>query len=183
MLSQSYARFIGARSISRGLLSLVVLLSVSGAGVMTSCGRPPHPGTADPTTIAPLIADTTPETGGVTRTPSAQSRYMVTEDQLANEQDYPLGSVLIAHFPGIRVIHGSAGDRVASRLNMDMKGSPCYLQVFVDGVFIADGRIEWVNVRDLAAIEYRTPGNIPVQYQNRLPGAMCGVLLLWSRTS
>jgi hypothetical protein len=40
-----------------------------------------------------------------------------------------------------------------------------------------------MNVRDIAAIEYHTPGNVPVQYQNRLEGAACGVLLFWSKTS
>jgi hypothetical protein len=39
-----------------------------------------------------------------------------------------------------------------------------------------------VSVRDLSSIEYRTPGNIPVQYQNRLQGAACGALFLWSKT-
>ncbi|MEO7102663.1 MAG: hypothetical protein ABI311_04835 [Gemmatimonadaceae bacterium] len=192
MLSQSNTRLLGARSVLIGLVTLAILLAVvaipaSGASVMMSRGHRSDSGNASVTSLlskfSPLAADTTLDTGAVIRSPRARGGYMVTEDQLANEQDFPLGSVLIAHFPGIRVVPGSSGDRVASRLNIDMTGSPCYLQIFVNGVYLADGGIDWVNVRDLAAIEYRTPGNVPVQYQNRLPGAMCGVLLLWSKNS
>jgi hypothetical protein len=192
MLSQSYGRLLGLRAVLVALIALAILLAVvatpaSGASVMTSRGHRSYSGitsvTAHRAELASFIADTTPDTSVVTRSPRARGGYMVTEDQLANEQDFPLGSVLIAHFPGIRVVHGSGGDRVASRLNMDMTGAPCFLQIFVDGVYIADGGIDWVSVRDLATIEYRTPGNVPVQYQNRLPGAMCGVLLLWSKYS
>ncbi|MEO9019450.1 MAG: hypothetical protein ABI314_02980 [Gemmatimonadaceae bacterium] len=105
----------------------------------------------------------------------------MTADQLVQEQDYPLSSVIVAHFPGIRVIRGAGVDRVASGLNMDLTGTPCFLQIFMDGVQIMDGGVDWVSVRNLETIEYRTPGNIPVQYQNREPGAMCGALLLWSK--
>lgn len=192
MLLLSYGRLLGARSAFWGLVTLAILLAVvatpaSGANVMASSG---HRSRSINASVAkylpnfpPWIADTTFDTSTVTRSPHQRGGYVVTEDQLANEQDFSLGSVLIAHFPGIRVIHGSDADRVASRLNLDMTGSPCFIQIFVDGVYIENGGVDWVNVRDLATIEYRTPGNIPVQYQNRLPGAMCGALLLWSKYS
>ena len=192
MLSLSYGRLLGARSVVVGLVTLAILLAVvatpaSGANAMASSGHRPRSINASvvrhPPRVTPWIADTTVDTGTVTRSPRGRGGYVVTEDQLANEQDFSLGSVLIAHFPGIRVIHGSDADRVASGLNVDMTGSPCFLQVFVDGVYIENGAVDWVNVRDLATIEYRTPGSVPVQYQNRLPGAMCGVLLLWSKYS
>lgn len=192
MLSQSYGRLLGARSVLVGLVTLAILLAVvatpaSGVGVTTSSGHRSRPDNASAAThlakFTPVIADTTPDTGRVTRSPRARGGYVVTEDQLADEQDFSLASVLVAHFPGIRVVHDVDTDRVASRLNMDMTGAPCYLQVFMDGVHIMNGGIGWVNVRDLATIEYRTPGNVPVQYQNQLPGAMCGVLFLWSKYS
>jgi hypothetical protein len=106
---------------------------------------------------------------------------VVTRDQLAQEQDYPLSSVIVAHFPGIRVVRGADMDRVASGLHLDLTGTPCFLQVFMDGVRVVNGGVDWVTVRNLETIEYRTPGNIPVQFQNRDDGAMCGALLLWSR--
>ena len=192
MLSLSYGRLLGTRSVFVGLVILAILLAViatpaSGTGTMASNGYRSRsinaPVASHRLKITRLTADTTIDTGWVARPPRGRGGYVVTEDQLANEQDFSIGSVLIAHFPGIRVIHGSDADRVASGLNLDMTGAPCYLQVFVDGVYIENGDVDWVNVRDLTAIEYRTPGNIPVQYQNRLPGAMCGVLLLWSKYS
>ncbi|MEO7042037.1 MAG: hypothetical protein ABI035_07245 [Gemmatimonadaceae bacterium] len=196
MLSLSYGRLLGTRSVFVGLVTLAILLAVVatpafGANTTASSGhrsRSIDP-SLDPSVVrnlpnfTPWFADTTFDTGAVTRSPRGRGGYVVTEDQLANEQDFSLGSVLIAHFPGIRVIHGTDVDRVASGLNLDMIGSPCFLQVFVDGVYIENGGVDWVNVRDLATIEYRTPGNVPVQYQNRLPGAMCGVLFLWSKYS
>jgi hypothetical protein len=133
--------------------------------------------------ISPADTDTSVDTGTVDHSSRRRGGYVITEDQLVGEQDFSLGSVLVAHFPGIRVVHGSEIDRVASRLNLDMTGAPCFLQVFVDGVYIQNGGVDWVSVRNLSAIEYRTPGNVPVQYQNREPGAMCGVLLLWSKYS
>jgi len=204
MLSLSYGRLLGARSVLSGLVALAILLAVVatpafGANAMDPSGRRSRSGNDAAfrqmpkffPRLADTIRDTTPDTTrGTTRDtssatilPRSRGGYVVTEDQLANEQDFSLESVLIAHFPGIRVIHESDADRVASRLNMNMTGSPCFLQVFVDGVHIQNGGVDWVSVRDLAAIEYRTPGNIPVQFQNRLPGAMCGVLLLWSKYS
>jgi hypothetical protein len=119
----------------------------------------------------------------VTHSPRQRGGYVVTSDQLDEEQDYPLASVIVAHFPGIRVIHGSEMDRVASGVHLNLTGTPCFLQIFMDGVLIENGGVDWVTVRNLDTIEYRTPGNIPVQYQNRLPGAMCGALLLWSKYS
>lgn len=108
--------------------------------------------------------------------------YVVTEEQLDQEQDFPLSSVLVAHIPGIRVVRGPQFDRVVSGIHVSINGDPCYVQMFIDGVFVADGDVDMVNVRDLGLIEYRTPGSIPVQYQNRLQGAPCGALFLWSRS-
>lgn len=192
MVLLSYGRLLGTRSAHVGLVTLALLLAVvatpaSGANVMASSGyRSRATNAALPpylSRLSPADTDTSVDTGSVMHTSRQRGGYVVTEEQLAGEQDFSLGSVLVAHFPGIRVIHGTEMDRVASRLNLDMTGAPCYLQVFVDGIYIENGGVDWVSVRNLASIEYRTPGNVPVQYQNRLPGAMCGVLLLWSKYS
>jgi hypothetical protein len=199
MLPLSYGRLLSTRSVVTGLVTLAVLLSLvapsaAGSTVEEAGGRRsrltvvPHASypehhLASRLAVAQADTDTLLTTRAANQTSRQRGGYVVTEDQLDNEQDYPLSSVLTAHFPGIRVIHGSEMDRVANGLHMDIQGSPCFLQVFIDGVLIENGGVDWVSVRNLASIEYRTPGNVPVEFQNQLPGAMCGVLLLWSKYS
>ncbi len=147
---------------------------------------PPIPGALPHTSSVnalPTRADTdsASASGNTDRGTNRRAGFVITEDQLEEEQEYPLASVLVAHIPGIRVVHGPVWDRVARGINLSLAGTPCFVQLYMDGVYIADGDVEIVSVKDLATIEYRTPGNVPVQYQNRLPGAACGVLLLWSK--
>jgi hypothetical protein len=134
-----------------------------------------------PPSIAPADTDSTYDTTVTNRGKIRGGGHVITHDQLDHEQEYPLSSVLVAHFPGIRVVRGDRFNRVASGIHVSIKGDPCFVQLFIDGVFAADGDVDMVNVRDLESIEYRTPGNIPVQFQNRLAGAPCGALLLWSK--
>lgn len=191
MLTQSYGRLLGTRSALVGLVTLALLLAVTSpaAGSITKASsghRSRMADAAEPFHVAMMIpadTDTTDYAVPTTRSSHERGGYVVTSDQLYMEQDYPLSSVIAAHFPGIRVIHGSDMDRVASGLHLDLTGTPCFLQIFMDGVLVENGGMDWVNVRDLASIEYRTPGNIPVQFQNREPGSMCGALLLWSKYS
>lgn len=200
MQSQSYGRLLRRSFVLLELVALVMLLTPEAApaagsvlqasrdyrsrdtGIAHSSYAATSMTTVDTIPTADSIA---PPQDSTLSTTVRRSRggYMVTAEQLAMEQDSPLSSVLAAHFPGVRVIYGSDVDRVANGLNLEMTGKPCFLQVFKDGVYISNGGIDWVSIRDLASIEYRTPGNIPVQFQNRLPGAMCGVLLFWSRYS
>ncbi|MEO6864219.1 MAG: hypothetical protein ABI229_02090 [Gemmatimonadaceae bacterium] len=140
-----------------------------------------HPALAAPADTDWSV-DTLAVTSGANSAANRRSGYVITEEQLDLEQEYPLSSVLVAHIPGIHVVHGAMVSRVASGIHLDLNGSPCYVQMFIDGVFVADGDVDMVSVRDVASIEYRTPGNIPVQYQNRLQGAPCGALFLWSKS-
>ncbi|HEY5087153.1 MAG TPA: hypothetical protein VII66_07360 [Gemmatimonadaceae bacterium] len=130
-----------------------------------------------------MPADTNPQpdSGRMDRRRRRGGGYLITDDQLEQEQDYPLASVLVAHFPGLRVVRGTLSDRVASAIHVSIVYDPCYVQIYVDGVFLEDGSVDMIQVRDLDSIEYHTPGNIPVQFQNRLPGSACGVLLFWSK--
>jgi hypothetical protein len=188
MLSQSYDRRLCARSVWTGLVALVVLLAVVAPSAAANSPLQAAGGfqyrvmsAAQASMVA--VADTDPSSQPVVL-PSQPRRggYVITDDQLEMEQDFSVASVLIAHFPGIRIYHGTEIDRVASAQHTEMTGAPCYLQVFVNGVYVPSGGVD-MNVRDIAAIEYHTPGNVPVQYQNRLEGAACGVLLFWSKTS
>jgi hypothetical protein len=131
---------------------------------------------------APRDTDWSDDTLNVDHSRISRGGYVVNEDQLDREQDYSLSSILVAHIPGIRVVRGPQFDRVVSGIHVSIAGDPCYVQMFIDGVFVGDGDVDMVSVRDLSSIEYRTPGNIPVQYQNRLQGAACGALFLWSKT-
>lgn len=193
MVRLSYARSLCARSAWTGPAALAAFLCLvvpwPSAGSPTR--RPGNPRTVITTVVHPALAapadtdwsvDTLPVNSGANSAANRRSGYVITEEQLDLEQEYPLSSVLVAHIPGIHVVHGAMVSRVASGIHLDLNGSPCYVQMFIDGVFVADGDVDMVSVRDVASIEYRTPGNIPVQYQNRLQGAPCGALFLWSKS-
>lgn len=192
MVSLSYGRLLRTRPVVTGLVTLAALLALAAttaasSSVQAASGHrsrvmdAAHP--SYPIQLAPADTDPVVDTLAAAQSSRRRGGYVVTLEQLDKEQDFPLSSVLVAHFPGIRVIHGAEMDRVANGLNLNMTGTPCFLQIFVDGVHIENGAVDWLSVRNIASIEYRTPGNVPVQYQNRLPGAMCGVLLFQSRFS
>lgn len=191
MVSLSYGRLLRTRPVVTGLVTLAALLALaattaaSSLSVQAASGHRSRVSDATHASAPPQIApaDTDPVIDTMGRSSRRRAGYIVTVDQLEQEQDFPLASVLVAHFPGLRIIHGPEMDRVANGLNLNMTGTPCFVQVFVDGIHIENGGVDWLSVRNLAAIEYRTPGNVPVQFQNRLPGAMCGVLLFWSKFS
>lgn len=127
-----------------------------------------------------------PDTGSFSSTGDASSRrgtasYRITRDQLERERTAEFSSVLTAHIPGLRIEHDGPVDRVVSPIHSSFVADPCYVQVYMDGVFMPDGDVGFVRVDDLEQVEYDTPGRIPVQFQNDRPYASCGVLLLWRR--
>ena len=210
MLSQSYARRFHAHSALTRPVALVAFIALA---VPDSASRPLAPSPtysptsfqtssqtpsrtrslsshvsstvsrALPPSIAAADTDSTHKATVTDRDRARRGGHAITHDQLDHEQDFPLSSVIVAHFPGIRVVRGPLFNRIASGIHVSIKGDPCFVQLFIDGVFAADGDVDMVNVRDLESIEYRTPGNIPVEFQNRLAGAPCGALLLWSKGS
>jgi hypothetical protein len=165
---------------SVALAALVLLAVPHAAGGATT--HAPVNQLSSPGVIAPADTGWLADSIRAGRRANRRAGYVVTEDQLDLEQDYPLSSVIIAHIPGIRVMRGSPFNRIVAGIHVSIKGNPCFVQMFMNGVFIADGDVDMVSVRDLALVEFRTPGNIPVQFQNNLQGAPCGVLLLWSKT-
>lgn len=192
MVHLSRVRRLCTRSVGTGPVALAafLILGVSypaGGSPSSARVKPESRQTAMPvaltSTTVPADTDWLSDSLNIDRRANRNGGYLVTDDQLQQEQDYPLSSVLVAHIPGIRVVRGPQFDRVVSGIHLELNGTPCYVQMFMNGVYVADGDVDIVNVKDLAAIEYRTPGNVPVQYQNRLAGAGCGVLLLWSKTS
>lgn len=193
MVLLSYDRSLRARSVWTGpaaalavalaaFLCLAVPLPSAGSPALGAANRQLEPAAIyQPPLVALPDTDWSSDSLNTNRNSSRRSGYVVTDDQLELEQEFPLSSVLIAHIPGLHVVHGAQSNRVASGIHVNLNGTPCYVQMFIDGVFVADGDVDMVSVRDLASIEYRTPGNIPVQFQNRLQGAPCGALFLWSK--
>ncbi len=115
--------------------------------------------------------------------------YYLTRRQLRAERDRSLAEILTSHFPGIRIVYGS---HLASEYLVSTRGegpnalianqgeSLCYMQVFVDGAFVTDGDISWINPDNVAGIELYDATRTPPMY--RRPDGQCGVLLVWSRT-
>ncbi|MGH7668468.1 MAG: TonB-dependent receptor plug domain-containing protein [Gemmatimonadaceae bacterium] len=116
--------------------------------------------------------------------------YFITRAQLSRDRDRPLGDILTAHIPGVRVVYGA---HLNSRYLVSLRGegpnalvsdggtSLCYVQVFVNGSYIVDGDISWINPDDVAGIEFYDVTRTPPAY--RRPDGSCGVLLVWSRAS
>ncbi len=115
--------------------------------------------------------------------------YFLTGDQILRDRDQPLGYIVTAHIPGLRMVYGahlnsqylvSLRGEGPNALVANGGGSLCYVQVFVNGSFIVDGDISWINPADVAGIEFYDVTRTPPAY--RRADGQCGVLLVWSRT-
>lgn len=115
--------------------------------------------------------------------------YFMTHAQLRRNLDRPLAEIVATHFPGLRMVYGPHLD---SQYLVSLRGegpnalvanggtSLCYVQVFVDGTFIIDGDVSWINPNDVAGLEFYDATRTPPAY--RRADGQCGVLLVWSRT-
>lgn len=136
--------------------------------------------------------DTTVQTPGMKEFEARRklgTGYYLTADQIAAERDRSFADIVVTRFPGLRVI-GSG------RLNVQYLAStrgegvgalastsglvPCYVHVFVDGTYIFDSEISWINPRDIAGVEYYDGTRTPAAY--RRSGNMCGAMLVWTKT-
>lgn len=114
--------------------------------------------------------------------------YFITRAQLNRERDRPLGDILTAHIPGLRIVYGahlnaqylvSLRGQGPNALASNGGAALCYVQVFVNGSYVVDGDISWINPDDIAGIESYDVTRTPPAY--RRPDGGCGVLLVWSR--
>lgn len=117
-------------------------------------------------------------------------RFLTSAD-LAKVENDATGNALVRRMAGLKLErHGSVAYAITSRAQSRLAFSPtttCYSDVYLDGiqVFSASSReppfdVNSVPVRQLSAIEYYSgPSEVPVQYNKT--GAMCGVLLLWTK--
>ena len=149
-----------------------------------------HPDTAAAVAAAP---DTIFQTAGMQEFEARRKRgagYFLTGDQLRHDRDRPLGDIVTAHIPGLRTVYGA---HLNSQYLVSLRGegpnalvsnagsSLCYVQVFMNGSFIVDGDISWINPNDVAGVEFYDVTRTPPAY--RRPNGQCGVLLVWSRSS
>jgi hypothetical protein len=70
------------------------------------------------------------------------------------------------------------GGKSASMVGSCSSSTPCFVQVYLDGVKV-NSDIELVRTSELYGVEYYTGASMPVQY--RISGSACGVLLAWTR--
>lgn len=98
-------------------------------------------------------------------------------DVLDKERDRDFGFLMASRFPGLRVVTNGTGQKIVS-----MRGtSPCPVRVIVDGIEAGiDEDIWMIRTWDVAAVEYYSGSEIPVEYRSRTRG-VCGLLLVWSK--
>jgi len=116
--------------------------------------------------------------------------YFMTGAQLRRDRGRALGDIITTHIPGLRTVYDT---QLNSQYLVSLRGegpnalaangggpSLCYVQIFVDGSFIVDGDISWLNPNNIAGLEFYDATRTPPAY--RRPDGECGVLLVWSRT-
>ena len=92
-----------------------------------------------------------------------------------------LGDMIAEHTPGVR--NDSGRGNVYSTRDV----SPCFLDVYVDGIHQSNGfKLDDIDPESFAGIEIYSPTTVPVQFktmatQNSVGSPGCGVLVLWSR--
>lgn len=122
----------------------------------------------------------------------------LTPDLLDAEGGRELGDVLASRLRGVRVVTGRDGvsryvvsPRVRGagallggstedqrRTSGRLPPGACVMHVYLDGVFVSDYDVSFIDTRSVAAVEAYGAA-APAQY--RRAGSDCGVVLLWTR--
>lgn len=154
--------------------------------------------TPPPDTVRVAQVDTVPQADTADQTEDMQqfearrkrgSGYYLTQQQLQRYPDRPLADIITSHFPGLRSVWSpqlnseylvSTRGQGPNALVADGTAHLCYVQIFVDGSFILDGDISWLNPNNLAGVEYYDVTRVPPLYRRQ--NGVCGVLLAWSKT-
>lgn len=109
--------------------------------------------------------------------------HFLTQDVIEKYQGRTLGELLIARIPGVGVSR-----KVLVARRGQTRGAPtCPVQIIVDDVprYIGVGdalfNIEEIEPQNIAAIEFYTVAQRPLQFNRSGAGAPCGTLVIWTR--
>lgn len=84
---------------------------------------------------------------------------------------------LLMGLPGVRIPPCSRGFECN---NLPRSYSDCPMTLWVDGVRIRAGGLEWVSAHDVAAVEvYRGPAEMPAEFADAFNS--CGAVVLWTK--
>ncbi len=108
----------------------------------------------------------------------------VTRAELLRQRGRTLEAILRGRVPGVRYLDVN-GMIVAASGRGEVRATPCYLNVIVDGVlrYTSGVQMPFFDLRSLevsmiAGIEYYTPASTPAEFNLR-GHAACGTLVLW----
>jgi hypothetical protein len=101
----------------------------------------------------------------------------LSAELLDKERERDFGVLIASRFPGLRVYTDTSGQQ---RLTSLRGTAACPVSVFLDDIPVGlTEDIYIIKTWDLAAVEYYTGNEIPIEYRSRATG--CGLLLAWSK--
>ena len=101
----------------------------------------------------------------------------LSAEQLDKERDRDFGVLMVSRFPGLRVVTDTGGQQ---HLTSVRGTGNCPVAVFLDDIRLGlTEDIYFIQTWDLAAVEYYSGNEVPVEYRSRAVG--CGLLLAWSK--
>ncbi|HEU4988673.1 MAG: hypothetical protein KGL93_02465 [Gemmatimonadota bacterium] len=175
--------------IGLGAAAAVAAMTLAASAAATGAGA--QKASVHPDTVS-ASADTNYQSEGMQefeRRRKLGGGWYLTRRDLHRDRDHSLGDIITMHFPGLRTVYGehlgmqflvSTRGEGPNALVSNTGPSLCYVQVFVDGAFIIDSDISWINPDNVAGVEYYDVTRTPPAY--RRSNGECGVLLVWSRT-
>lgn len=114
--------------------------------------------------------------------------HFITEAELRKNDNRRM-TALVRQFPNVRIICPRTGRRLGecfAATNRQLSrhailgGSPCVIDLYIDGVRSTDDDLEKLNVNLFAGVEfYSGAATIPPQFNGT--GSACGVIALWTR--
>ncbi|MHB1861941.1 MAG: TonB-dependent receptor plug domain-containing protein [Gemmatimonadaceae bacterium] len=176
----------------------VLIALVASAAMAAPSSAQSSAGRADTTTRAKVDTvwvngDTARQTPGMQEFEARRklgTGYYLTAKQIAAQRDRSFADIIVTRFPGLRVIgSGRLGVQYLASTRGEGVGAlastngmvPCYVHVYVDGTYLNDSEISWINARDVAGVEFYDGTRTPAAY--RRSGNGCGALLIWTNSS
>lgn len=113
--------------------------------------------------------------------------YYLTAAQIQARHNRSFAQIVTSSFPGLDVVSDpysnlqyltSTRGQGPGALASSNGPVPCYVHLFVDGTYMGDSEISWIDPRNLDGVEYYDGTQIPATFVK--PGAGCGALLIWT---